>query len=191
MIIFSSYIYFFLAASLVFRVTFHLWSITRAEGHPPRLNFFHLLLFFFFLPPVIPRPLLDFDILFRSFSGGLAEYCGWLTCAEKEALGVCEGSIGGLYKKSRHVCGTQEEKTGPEVVSTLLLSSSSLFPSVNIETSLESETKNLHLLTFMDGVGDMEIIIFFRFRTQEFISHAYVWGNKKKQNRFLVLRVVG
>lgn len=43
----------------------------------------------------------------------------------------------------------------------------------------------------MDGVGDMEIIIFFRFRTQEFISHAYVWGNKKKQNRFLVLRVVG
>lgn len=137
MIIFPSSIYFFLPASLGFRVTFHLWSITRAEGHPPRLNFFHLVLFF--PPPVIPRPLLDFDIIFGPLSGGLAEYCGRLTCAEKEAPRVCEESIGGLYKKSRHVCGTQEEKTGPEVVSTLLLSSSPLFPSINIETSLVSE----------------------------------------------------
>lgn len=87
-IIISSYVLFFLAASLVLRVTFHLWGITRAEGHPPRLNFFHLVLFF--LRPAIPRPLLHFDIIFGPLSGGLAEYCGWLTCAEKEALRVCE-----------------------------------------------------------------------------------------------------
>lgn len=38
----------------------------------------------------IPRPSLDLDILFRPVAGGLAEYCGWLTCAGTEALCVGE-----------------------------------------------------------------------------------------------------
>lgn len=131
------YIYFLFLRHLFFRVTFHLWSVTRAGGHPPRLNFFHLLLFS--LPSVIPRPLLDFDVIFAPLSGGLAEHCGWLTCAGKAALRVCEDPSEAYI---RHVCGTQEEKTGPEVVSRLLFSSSLLFPSINMETSLISEAKS-------------------------------------------------
>lgn len=36
------------------------------------------------------------------------------------ALRVSGGFIGGLYKKSRHVCRTQAEKTSPESVSSFI-----------------------------------------------------------------------
>lgn len=84
-------------------------DLGRANSlRPASARIFCFILFFLIFKTLVYR--LDVEDCSWVFVGGLH-------VAEKQAVCICVGFVRGLYKRGRHVCRTQEEKTGPESVS--------------------------------------------------------------------------